>query len=431
MIGLLYFLAGATGVLLVPVCFIQVLYLESLRLRAREQPALELFKSTIENKLFMEGERGALAFSLIKHSLLVVLTAFVFVALEHGDPRLRLATQPLWSPLVEAIGISILAMIGLTHVSPQLLYRRTSGRWILPLIPLLRLLPLAVQPLIALLEFLKSLSDIGGPEAKQEEAATPGEEIEALITAGAEEGLIEEEDRKLIQSAVEFGDKTVREVMTPRPQIVAISGEASLEELHKLVVKEQYSRVPVYDGSIDNITGFVHVRDLFQVEEDQRALRKVKQLSRQMTAVPETKPVDDLLRLMQGKGAHMVVVVDEYGNTAGLATMEDLVEEIVGEISDEHDPGRDLAAQSDGSWLASGNLDLDHLAELFEFRPAQETESTTVGGLVQEWMGRVPKAGESVEREGLRIEVMSSDERRVSQVRISRPKVESPNGGAN
>ena len=135
--------------------------------------------------------------------------------------------------------------------------------------------------------------------------------------------------------------------------------------------------------------------------------------------VPETKPVNDLLREMQQEGSQMVIVIDEYGNTAGIATMEDLVEEILGEIHDEHEPERDVYPEGD-AYVMSGSLDLDRLEDLLGFRPQEETESTTVGGLVTEWMGHVPHAGEVVEREGIRIEILAGNELRVNQVRVSK-----------
>jgi CBS domain containing-hemolysin-like protein len=136
--------------------------------------------------------------------------------------------------------------------------------------------------------------------------------------------------------------------------------------------------------------------------------------------VPETKPVNDLLKEMQQTGAHMAIVVDEYGNTAGLATMEDMVEEIVGEIRDEHEPQLDVEQDEAGAFIVSGSFDLDHLRELLEFRVQGDTESTTVGGLVTEWLGRVPQPGEAVERDGIRMEVLAGNDLRVEQVRISK-----------
>jgi len=282
----------------------------------------------------------------------------------------------------------------------------------------------AVQPLTSVLAFLQSLSELSEPAGEQSQAPSPEENVEALITAGAEEGLIEEDDRKLIQSVVAFGDTTVREVMTARPKIVAIGEDRSLDDLRELVIHEQFSRIPVFEESIDNIVGFVHVRDMFELEEDERARKTIRELMRPIRLAPETKKVADLLREMQADGTHMVVVVDEYGNTAGLATLEDLVEEVFGEIRDEHEPAHDVTADPGGGFIVSGSFGLDHMRDLVDFRPDQEPESITVGGLVSEWLGRVPKIGEAVEREGIRIEVLAASELRVDQVRIS--KLEEP-----
>jgi CBS domain containing-hemolysin-like protein len=226
---------------------------------------------------------------------------------------------------------------------------------------------------------------------------------------------------------VEFGDTTVREVMTPRPNIVAISAHASLEDLRKLVIHEQYSRIPVYDTSIDDVCGFVHVRDVFELDEDSRANKTVATLKRPIRFVPETKPVKDLMREMQQDNTHMVIVIDEYGNTAGLASMEDLVEVIVGEIRDEHEPGSDVTQEPGGAFVVSGSFDVARLSDLFdEFHPHEETESTTVGGLLSEWLGRVPGPGEVVERDGIHAEVLAGNELRVEQVRLRKVSKSQP-----
>jgi CBS domain containing-hemolysin-like protein len=209
--------------------------------------------------------------------------------------------------------------------------------------------------------------------------------------------------------------------MTARPNIVAISAGAALEELRQLVITEQYSRIPVFDESIDNVIGFVHVRDMFELDEEERAHRTVRELVRPIPFVPETKPVSDLMRQMQQENTHMVIVVDEYGNTAGLATMEDLLEVILGEIRDEHEPTSDVTEDGHGGYIVSGNFDLDRVSDLFHsFHREEEIESTTVGGLASEWLGRVPKPREVVARDGIRIEVLASDELRVEKVRISK-----------
>ena len=321
-----------------------------------------------------------------------------------------MAAACLLSGLVTILGV---------HLIPQVVYRTGSTRALLSLVPLLRILALAVRPLTWSLEFLRSLFNLDGTHASEADQHQE-ESIEALINAGEEEGIIEKGDRELIHSVVAFGDKTVRQVLTPRPQIVAISQDATLEELRQLVITEQYSRIPAYEGDIDNITGFVHVRDMFEIDEGERAQRKVREVLRPIRAVPETKLVGDLMREMQEEGSHMAVVVDEYGSTAGIVTMEDLVEEIVGEIHDEHEPERDFAEEPDGSYVLSGSFDVDGLRELVGFHPEDDTESTTIGGLVTEWLGHVPAAGETAERDGITITVLAANNLRVEQVRVAK-----------
>jgi CBS domain containing-hemolysin-like protein len=400
--------------LLALVTFVQLLYLESLRLRTRDLPALKFFKETLEDRIGLKTETGAGSFSLIKHSLLVFLGVLSLAWIADGYPW-------RWDTLLEAMAGIWLTMLGAAYVVPQILYRRTAAGWLTPLVPLLRFLALLVRPFTGLLSFLQSLVDLADENGKTEEAPTPAENIDALITAGAEEGLIEEQDRELIQSVVEFGDTLVREVMTPRPNIVAIQSDSTLEQLRQLVINEQYSRIPVYDRSIDDIIGFIHVRDMFELDEGDRARRLVRELIRSVPFVPETKRVHDLMRQMQQESTHMVIVVDEYGNTAGLATMEDLLEVIIGEIRDEHEPDKDVHEDGAGGYIVSGNFDVSRVAGLVQgFRAGEEIESTTVGGLVTEWLGHVPAPGEAAERGRVRIEVLASDELRVGQVRISR-----------
>src|SRR5579864_3417515 len=390
---------------------LQLFYLESLRLRARELPSLQFFKETLEGRLGMETEAGALAFSLVKHIGLAVI----------GCVTLALTTlnAGLWEALAASCLLVALYVVMGTYIVPQIVYRKSSGHGLAPLIPLFRAMALVVRPFTWGIGFLQSLFDLGG-EPRPEEEPTPEEHIDALIAAGEEEGIIEKGDRELIQSVVAFGDKTVREVMTPRPRVVAIRHNATLDELRNLVINEQFSRIPVYDGNIDQIIGFVHVRDMFELEEDERPRKKVTEIMRPIRAVPETKAVNDLLREMQEEGAHMAVVVDEYGATAGIVTMEDMVEEIVGEIHDEHEPERDFSVEPDGSYIVSGSFDIGRLEDLLDFHPAEGTESTTVGGLVTEWLGHVPEAGETTERDGISIKVLSANQVRVDQVRVAK-----------
>lgn len=416
MIGLVLIGILLVAALLCILTVFQTMYTESLRLRGRALPTLEFFKETLEDRIGLEPRHGVLVISLIKHTLLMLL-GILLVAMGLGSPL-------GWQTLLEAAVFGWLTMLLSTYVLAPLLYRKTTGRWLLPLAPVLKLSALIVRPLTAVLGFFQSLIELAEAETVRVEAPSSTNDIEALITAGEEEGIIEDVDRKLIESVVAFGDKTVREVMTPRPKIVGIEAGKSLENLRELVIHVQYSRIPVYEQTIDHIIGFVHVRDMFELDPADRKGRLVKELARLIRFIPETKPVNDLLREMQTDGAHMAIVIDEYGNTAGLATMEDMVEEIVGEIHDEHEPERDFRREPEGSFVVSGSLDLDRLRDLLGFRPHAETESTTIGGLVTEWLGRVPHVGELVEREGIRIEVLAGDELKVEQVRVSKAEPE-------
>jgi CBS domain containing-hemolysin-like protein len=399
---------------------IQTLYLEGMRLRSRDVSSLDYFKSEVEPHLKLRPEEGNLTFSLWKHSCLVVFGVAILADVVDGG----MVTPGL---LIEGMVVAWLLVILSAYLIPQLLFRRTSGHWLAAILPFYTISALVIRPLVLALNFLHSLLDITSEDPARDEPATPAENVDTLITVGAEEGLIQEEDRKLIQSVVAFGEKVVREVMTPRPNIVAIAADETLEALRDLVINEQYSRIPVFETSVDDIIGFVHVRDMFECDESERLTRKVRELMRPIRFVPETKPVDDLMREMQQEGAHLAVVVDEYGNTAGLVSMEDLVEVILGEIRDEHEPGTDVTQDGDGL-IVSGSFDVARIAEVLSFEPGEfqpgedgdAAESTTVGGLAMEWLGRVPKPGESVERGGLRIEVLASDDMRVEKVRLSR-----------
>ncbi len=397
---------------------VQMFYLEALRLRTRELPALTYFKESIEDNLGLKTERGALFFSLWKHSLLALLG----VAMSVVATRERF----LGEDFIEAAVFSWLAMMVVCYILPQLIYRKTTGDWLNTFMPLLRLMVLMARPLVALLDFLHSIADLSGKADVEEEAQTSAEEIEALIEAGAEEGLIEEGDRKLIHSVVAFGEKVIRDIMTPRPSIVGIKEDASLQDLRQLVIHEQYSRIPVFQDDVDSIIGFVHVHDVLEVDEVERPRKKVKDLVRQIRLVPESKSVKLLLDDMRENRQHMAVVIDEYGHTAGLVTMEDMLEEIVGEIRDEHEPHVDVESLGNGEYVVAGSFDISHLAELVEYEPDEDTEATTVGGLVTEWLGRVPAVAEVVEREGIRVEVLAANGLRVEQVKLARVREARP-----
>ena len=394
--------------------YLHLLYSESLRIRHRETAqSLPFFEETLSPRLQLEPEAGVQRFAAVKQCVLLLLALDVayLVGARHGLTAAR---------MTEALALLLVLLVLFAYAAPHVLVTRTAGGWALGFLKPARLLSAAVSPLLVIVGFVYSIAELGLASKEPATPATPEENIEALIEAGEEEGLLGEEDRKLIQSVVEFGDKTVREVMTPRPRIVAIDAGASLEQLRQLLIDEQYSRIPIYEETIDSVMGFVHVRDVLEVPYEERESRGARELVRPVLFVPETKRVNDLLREMQENSLHMAIVIDEYGNTAGLATMEDLVEEIVGEIRDESEPVSDVVEEPDHSYIVSGDLDLDRLKDLTGYRPDQDVESTTIAGLVTERLGHVPTAGESLQLDGIRIEVLQSNGLRVERLRVRR-----------
>jgi len=255
-------------------------------------------------------------------------------------------------------------------------------------------------------------------EPARPEPQDASQAVDALIEAGQEEGILQEGDRALIQSVVEFGDKTVREVMTPRPEIVAVPMTTTVEQLTELLRQKPFSRVPVYEGSIDKIRGILLTHDLLQIADTEARTRLVSELMKAAHFVPESKHVSGLLREMQRGNIHMAIVVDEYGGVAGVVTIEDMLEEIVGEIRDEHEAKADLVRESDSSYVVPGNMDIDRLTELFHTR-IEGHGASTVAGLVSETLGRIPERGESVEIDELRFEVLDATGRKIERLRIS------------
>jgi putative hemolysin len=319
--------------------------------------------------------------------------------------------------VLQAILSLILIVIVFNRFLPFVFFSRTSGTWLARWVLFVRLLIYLVLPVTLVLGFLQSVASLT-KEHTEEQPETQAQAVDALLQAGREEGILDGTNRDLIQSVMEFGEKTVREAMKPRPEIFAVPTHTTLEQFINLLRTKPYSRVPVYSGTIHNIKGIVFTQDVLQVPDSEAQARTVETLMRRdVYFVPESKLGSDLLREMQKKNVRMAIVVDEYGGVAGLVTIEDLIEEIVGEISDEHEKTQ-IVRENDHSYVVAGNVDVDRLAELFGVRP-EGKESATVAGLVSELAGRIPRKGETVEEDGLRFEVLDSTERRVERVRIS------------
>jgi len=257
------------------------------------------------------------------------------------------------------------------------------------------------------------------PPAADEEAQV-ATDATALLENAEQEGIIEGEERRLLQSIVDFSDTFVREVMTPRPDIVAIREDATIGDLRALFREQEYSRFPVYRENLDNIVGFVFIKDLVLLDASDEQ-RLVRSLVRPAVVVPETKLVSDLLKQFQRQQTQCAIVVDEYGGTAGLVTIEDLLEEIVGEIRDEYDVESELIVdEGNGRFVFSGKVDIDEVVQRLNVH-IERAGFETVGGYLMSHLGRVPAVGERFDVDGLSVEVLDAERRRVNKVRMCKP----------
>jgi putative hemolysin len=291
------------------------------------------------------------------------------------------------------------------------------------------LLPLvtAASWLLLPLAFLIRRIFAGRTPVPEKPADATEQEVQAYIDVGRQEGILEKDEEKLLMSIVDFGDTRVREVMTPRTDIVWVDVAASLTVLFDMFVETKYSRIPVVRGSIDTVVGVVHVKDALEAVRAGGA-GTVAPLMREAYFVPDTKKVSELLREFQRRHLWMAIVVDEYGGVSGLVTVEDLLEEIVGEISDEHEDEREPVSRAgENAYSVSGKANIEVVRDLFGQGPEGE-EFTTVGGFLTSRLGHIPKPGETFREGDLRFTVEEADRRRVHRVRIEpvAARIESP-----
>ena len=329
------------------------------------------------------------------------------------------------------IGLSSAAFIlTFEHLIPYFVVRRDPEAVLDALLPsydvVARVAWPVVRPIQALLTSLRERPAPAQPAVSDEEQL---EATTAYLDAGEQEGLIEGDERRLLQSVVDFGDTLVHEVMTPRPDIVAIRSDATLDELRVFFREQEYSRIPVYNGSLDNIAGFVFIKDLMRLPAGEPGGRPVTSLMRPAHVVPETKRVSDLLREFQRQQIQMAIVVDEYGGTAGLVTLEDLLEEIVGEIRDEYDVETEpVVDEGGGAFVVAGKADIETVADRLGLQIEPEGFET-FGGYLLASLGRVPAVGEVFEVGTLSVEVLEAERRRIHRVRV-RPAARPSIGGA-
>lgn len=338
-------------------------------------------------------------------------------------------------PLVEYFSqtrlILIALLAGLTvafifrQLIPRLITLRNPERILLlslPLVrPLYRLLAFAADPLHRIFDRMRRERP-GLESGAAEDEDDNGGDIQALIDVGAEEGILEEEEGELIHSIIEFGDTRVSEVMTPRTEIAALPITATVREARDMIIESKYSRLPVYRDQIDNVEGIIYVRDLLQCWPEGKEDAAITSFLRPVYFVPETKPVAELLEEMQKAHAQLAMVIDEYGGVAGLVTVEDILEEIVGEIEDEDTEDEEtieIVQASDGYYDMPGSTEIGKIERLFDME-IEDDDFTTIAGLVISESGYVPRPGEQLTFRGLTVEVLEADDRRINRLRLRR-----------
>lgn len=293
---------------------------------------------------------------------------------------------------------------------------------------LLFLLPV-IRPFFPIMAFIADpFQRLFDRSRRKDQVAEDGEEedddddsdLQALIDVGEAEGILEEEEGELIHSIIEFGDTRVSEVMTPRPDIVAVPANTNVREARDVMLESKYSRLPVYRDHIDNVEGLIYVRDLLQYWAEDKEDESIKPLVRSVYFVPETKPVAELLEEMQKAHVQLAVVIDEYGGVCGLVTVEDILEEIVGEIEDEDIAGeelQDIVESIEGSYEVLASTEIGKIERLFDME-IEADDFTTIAGLVINESGKVPVVGEHLTIRGLEVEVLEADDRRITRLRI-------------
>jgi len=396
--------------LLTLVSYVDRVYQEAGRFLSREfQDNIDVFEQKVEPRFRVSRSRAAVAMAVLTQLTMAAIALLVgFIVF--GDQRWSLAE------ILQAAIVLILIVILCNRFLPFVFFSRTKGEWLIRWTTFLKVLIYLVSPLTLVLGFLQSVASLTR-QSTTEKSESPAEAVDALIEAGQEEGIIQEGDRDLIQSVVEFSGKTVREAMKPRPAMFAVPTSTTVERFIEMLRTKHYSRVPVYEGSIHNIKGIVYDQDVLQVPDSEAHTRLDTIMRRDVYFVPESKLGSDLLREMQKQKLRMAIVVDEYGGVAGLVTVEDLVEEIVGEIRHEYDKP-EVVPEGERSFIVSGGTDVDRLDELFGTKP-EGRESATIAGLVSELAGRIPRKGEIVEEDGLRFEVLDATDRKVERVRVT------------
>ena len=318
-------------------------------------------------------------------------------------------------PTVSATVLTVVILV-FGEVTPKSLAKERPEAWAIAATPLLRVLAVVLTPVNFLFTQWKKLLRV---LLRHQDDDGITEELMGMVDQAETEGSLDQHESDLIRNAIEFNDMEVSEILTPRVDLEALADTATMEEAAAMYASSGFSRLPIYHDSIDNIIGVLHEKDFYAAYC--RGAKRLSELKSSVLYTTETARISDLLRQLQQNKVHMAVVVDEYGGTQGIVTMEDIMEELVGEIWDEHDEViEEFRKQSDGSYLVACSADLDDLYDLFDMKPSEEYDASSVSGWVMEEIGRVPDVGDRFRADGLEVCVTRVEHRRVMEIRVRR-----------
>jgi putative hemolysin len=392
------------------------------RLRLRKQ-AEEGDARARRTLLLVEHPQNVLSTILVVSNVSVIVASTVATIL-------AISIFVKFGEVISTILLSFIVLI-FCEITPKTIAVQAPELWAKRLSGPVERVSFVLRPVISGLTFITRgiVRLFGGGQVHHGPFVTE-EELRLLVEVGEEEGVLEEEEREMIHNVFELSDTVVREIMVPRIDMVTIAGTASVDEAMDLIVQGGQSRIPVYDGTIDNIIGVLYAKDLLRIMRMGQHPKEVSGLVRQAYFVPESKRLDDLLRELQQQHVHMAIVIDEYGSVAGLVTIEDLVEEIIGDIQDEYDREEQLLERiSDDEYLVDAKISLDELNEELDTKLSSE-DYDTLGGFVYGHLDKIPTVGDSVQAGGFNMTVVSTKGLRVTKVRLVREQTRPPAASA-
>jgi len=364
---------------------------------------LEKEPKSTRTKILDVFDELKISVEILRGIFLIAFLVYFFIIF----PRLNL--WPLWLLL-----LSLGAYLIVFDLLPRLINLFSKKRIFALFLPSYKI-PYLIARIFA---FFSRIMTVEREEDEQHEPSE--EEIDVLIGEAEEEGIIEKEEGLLLKSVVEFGDTVVREIMTPRVSMACIKRSADLSQLRTLVNKEKHSRIPVFRERIDNIDGIVNAKDLLEYAEDKQATDPIDPLIRPVYFIPESMKVAELLKEFQDRKQKIAIVVDEHGGVSGLVTMEDLMEEIVGEIQDEYDKDQvRFIKQGPHDYIVSGSADVEDLEDLFHCELAAD-DYVTAGGLITHHLGHLPEKGEKIRIKELDLEILEVGQKRIRKLRIKK-----------